>query len=70
MDSFAERAGVTRGSELLRIGDEDVSALGFRECIQKIQRAGRPLRLTLRHADTESIGPFFPGSTRRASESL
>eukprot|EP00936_MAST-01D_sp_MAST-1D-sp1_P001665 g1665.t1 len=70
VDSFAERAGVTRGSELLRIGDEDVSALGFRECIQKIQRAGRPLRLTLRHADTESIGPFFPSSTRRASESL
>ena len=38
VDSFAERAGVSRGSELLRIGDEDVSALGFRECIQRAAR--------------------------------
>ena len=51
VDSPAERARVTRGSELLMVGDENVSALGFRQCIQKVRGAGRPLRLTLRHPD-------------------
>ena len=51
VDSPAERARVTRGSELLMVGDENVSALGFRRCIQKVRSAGRPLRLTLRHPD-------------------
>ena len=50
----ADRAGVTRGSELLRINGSDVTTTSHNACIDAIVNATRPVRLELRRASTAS----------------
>lgn len=59
----ADRAGVTRGSEVCRINGTDVATISHHACIQAMVNATRPVRLELRRPSTST-------STAKAPDAL